>query len=127
MKSGRPDMRKPDARRLKAERRGRISEYLAALHLMLKGYRIVALRYRTRVGEIDIVARKGDLAAFIEVKARRFEGDALDAVGYSAQKRIRAASDIWLSRQADAARISLRYDIVTVVPGRWPKHYRDAF
>jgi hypothetical protein len=48
-----------------------VSEYLAAAILMLKGYRIVALRYRTRLGEIDIIARKGDLAVFVEVKARR--------------------------------------------------------
>jgi len=53
--------------RRKALRRGHVSEYLAAAFLMLKGYRIVALRYRTRLGEIDIIARKGDLAVFVEV------------------------------------------------------------
>ncbi|NKF34370.1 YraN family protein, partial [Pseudomonas sp. BGM005] len=56
--------------RRKALRRGLVSEYVAAVFLMLKGYRILALRHRTRLGEIDIVARKGDLAVFVEVKAR---------------------------------------------------------
>ena len=81
-------------RRRKALRRGRTSEYVAALFLMLKGYRIAALRYRTKLGEIDIVARKGDLAVFVEVKARRDEAGAVDAVSFAAQRRIRAASDL---------------------------------
>ena len=56
-------------RRRKAERRGHVSEWIAAAYLFLKGYRILARRYRTKLGEIDIIARKGDLAVFIEVKA----------------------------------------------------------
>ncbi|MBX4872073.1 YraN family protein [Rhizobium bangladeshense] len=111
----------------KALRRGRMSEYVAAVFLMLKGYRILALRHRTRLGEIDIVARKGDLAIFVEVKARHRETAAIDAVSVASQKRIRAASDLWLARQADQARLSQRYDIVAVMPGRLPRHFPDAF
>lgn len=114
-------------RRRKAERRGHVSEWIAAAYLLLKGYRILAMRYRTRLGEIDIVARKGDLAVFIEVKARGDERGAIDAVSATAQKRIRAASDIWLSRQRDAHLLSQRYDIVAVMPLRWPRHFIDAF
>ncbi|EJZ22126.1 YraN family protein [Rhizobium sp. Pop5] len=113
--------------RRKAQRWGRVSEYVAAVFLMLKGYRILALRHRTRLGEIDIVARKGDLAIFVEVKARHDEGAAVDAVSVVAQKRIRAASDLWLARQADYPRLSQRYDIVAVMPGRLPRHFPDAF
>ena len=115
------------ALRRKALRRGLMSEYVAAVFLMLKGYRILALRHRTRLGEIDIIARKGDLAVFVEVKARRGEAAAVDAVSIAAQKRIRAASDLWLARQADQARLSLRYDIVAIMPGRLPRHFIDAF
>ena len=118
--------RNSDGRR-RAERRGRISEYVAALYLLLKGYRIVALRHRTRLGEIDIIARKRDLVIFVEVKARRDERAAVDAVGYAAQRRIRAASDLWLARQAQYARLSQRYDIIAVRPGRLPRHFQDAF
>lgn len=114
-------------KRRKAERRGHLSEYLAALFLLAKGYRILAIRYRTRLGEIDIVARKGDLAVFVEVKARREEQGAIDAVGFAAQTRIRAASDLWLAKRTDAARLSQRYDIVAVLPGRLPRHFPDAF
>lgn len=119
--------RQPSAPRRKAERRGRRAEWLAAALLICKGYRIVALRYKTRLGEIDIVARKGDLAVFVEVKARSNTRLAIDAVTPSAMHRIRSASDIWLSRQKDMARLSSRYDIVACLPGRLPRHFRDAF
>jgi putative endonuclease len=115
------------SRRRKAYRRGLLSEYVAALFLMLKGYRILSVRYRTNVGEIDIIARKGDLVVFVEVKARSDEGAAIDAVGYATQHRIRSASDIWISRQPDYTRLSWRYDIVAVVPWHLPRHLPDAF
>ena len=117
----------PGLKRRKAERRGHVSEYLAAFFLLLKGYRIVAIRYRTRLGEIDIIARKGDLAVFVEVKARKFEGQAIDAVGYTTQSRIHAASDLWLAKRQDAARLSRRYDVIAVLPFRIPRHFEDAF
>lgn len=114
-------------KRRKAERRGRFAEILVAVYLRLKGYRIVALRYRTPVGEIDIIARKKDLTAFIEVKARREVRQALDAVGPAAQHRIRSAADCWLATQMDAHLLSLRYDIVAVQKWRLPRHFVDAF
>lgn len=116
-----------DIRKLKALRKGAIAEYRAALALLLKGYRILAFRYRTRLGEIDIIARKGDLVACIEVKARANIENAIIAVSPTAQRRIRAASDLWLARQPDAARLSIRYDIVSVSPWRWPAHIQNAF
>ena len=109
------------------ERRGRRAEWMAALALMLKGYRIAALRYRTPLGEIDIVARKGDLVALVEVKARRDLGAGVDAVIAAAQRRIQAAGALYVSRQPDSARLSWRCDIVVVSPWRWPVHLKDAF
>lgn len=114
-------------RRRKALRRGSTAEYVAAIFLMLKGYRILAMRYKTKLGEIDIIARKGDLAVFVEVKARADEMGAVDAVSYASQKRIRAASDLWLARQRDYARLSQRYDIVAILPRKLPRHFPDAF
>ena len=114
-------------RRRKALRRGWAAEYIAAVFLMLKGYRILALRYKTKLGEVDIIARKGDLAVFVEVKARADEMGAVNAVSYASQNRIRAASDLWLARQRDYAILSQRYDIVAVLPGKLPRHFPDAF
>lgn len=114
-------------RKRRLERKGRRAEWLAALSLMLRGYRIAALRYKTRAGEIDIVARKGDLIAFVEVKARRDLASGVDAVSYSAQRRIRDAGGTFISEQPDSARLSWRFDIVVVSPWRWPVHLKDAF
>ncbi|AOF90071.1 YraN family protein [Sinorhizobium sp. RAC02] len=119
--------RAADPNRLKAFRRGHVSEYIAALYLMAKGYRIRAIRYRTKLGEIDIIARRGDLIVCVEVKARRDVDSAVFAVTGTTQNRIRAASELWLSRQPDGHRLSLRYDIVAVRPWRLPKHLVDAF
>lgn len=114
-------------RKRRLERKGRRAEWFAAFALMLKGYRIKALRYRTPVGEIDLVARKGDLIAFVEVKARRDLAAGVDAVSYPAQRRIAAAGELFISRQKDSARLSWRHDIVVVSPWKWPKHLEDAF
>lgn len=114
-------------KRREAERRGHAAEYWAALYLLAKGYRILAIRYRTRLGEIDLIARKRDVIAIIEVKARHSGLSAVDAVGFRSQQRIRAAADLWLARRNDAGRFSLRFDIVAVLPRRLPQHFIDAF
>lgn len=116
-----------DSGRRRAERRGHLAEYVAVLYLLLKGYRILALRHRTRIGEIDVIARKGDLIAFVEVKSRREASLSVDAVTAQSQRRIRAASDLWLARQKDGHLLSSRYDIIAVAPFAWPVHFRDAF
>jgi putative endonuclease len=113
--------------RLEALRRGRRAEQFAAAALMAKGYRIVGRNYRCRAGEIDIIVRRGDLIAFVEVKARATVAEAVDAVSAEAQRRIANAAEHWLARRADAGRLSWRFDIVAVQPRRWPVHLPDAF
>ena len=95
--------------------------------LCLKGYRLLARRYRTPLGEIDLIVKRGRLVAFVEVKARRTRGAALDAVGAAAERRIVGAADLWLARHPDAAGLDLRYDLVLVTPWRLPAHLPDAF
>ncbi|MGN6466578.1 MAG: YraN family protein [Rhizobiaceae bacterium] len=117
----------PDkARRLRAYRRGHRGEWLAALALMIKGYRIIARRYRTKLGEIDLIARRGNLVLIIEVKARPTLMEALEAVSWTSERRIEAAADMWLSRQPDHGQLSLRFDMVAVLPRRWPVHVPNA-
>lgn len=120
---------KADARpaRFRAYRRGYRGEWLAALALMLKGYRIVARRYRTKLGEIDLIARRGDLVLIVEVKARPTLIEAMDAVTYTAERRIERTADLWLARQRDSAGLSLRFDLVAVLPRRWPVHVENVF
>lgn len=115
-----------DTRR-KAYRRGHRGEWLAALALMLKGYRIVARRYRTKLGEIDLIARRGDLVLIVEVKVRASLLEAMDAIAYQSERRIEGAADLWLARQPDFGRLSVRFDMVAVLPRRWPVHVPDVF
>src|SRR5258706_7610130 len=104
-------------RRRAAERRGRRSEFLAALFLRAKLYRILARRVRTRAGEIDLVARSpSGVVCFIEVKARRGALLALEAVMPKQQARIARAAELYLSVRPALAKSPVRFDIVTVSP-----------
>ena len=114
-------------KRRRAYRRGLVAEYLAAGSLLLKGYRIAARRYKTPVGELDLVARRGDLVVFVEVKARSTHQAALDSITATARQRIEAAAHWWLAQQRDGALLSWRFDVMTVVPRRWPRHYKDVW
>ncbi len=118
--------RDPSTRR-SAERKGHKGETIAVIWLMLKGYRIVARRYKTKIGEVDIIARKRDVVAMVEVKARNSVGEAMDAVDRTTMRRIEAAGDIWLARQRDFARLSVRYDLVAILPRKWPVHVKRLF
>lgn len=115
------------ADRRRAHGKGHRGEWLAALTLMLKGYRILARRFRTRLGEVDLIAKRGDVIAIVEVKARPSLAEAMDAVTPTAQRRIEAAGDLWLARQPDHGRLSVRYDLVAVLPRRWPVHVENVF
>lgn len=113
--------------RLKAYKRGHRSEWLAAAALMAKGFSVVARRYKTKLGEIDLIARRGNLVLIVEVKARATLAAAMDAIGRESERRIEGAADLWLSRQPDYAKLSVRFDMVAVLPWRWPVHVPNVF
>ena len=117
----------PYRARFRNYRRGYRGEWLAAVALMAKGFRIVARRYRTPLGEIDLIARRGDLVLIVEVKVRPTLLEAMDAVGFQSARRIEAAADLWLARQRDYARLSVRFDLIAVLPRRWPVHVPSVF
>jgi putative endonuclease len=114
------------SRRQRAERRGRLAEWAAAALLTVKGYRIVARRFKARGGEIDIVARKSGVLVFTEVKLRRDIETARLAVTPSNQRRIRDAASAYLARRHKRLDVPMRYDIVAVTP-RGLRHFQDAF
>ena len=110
-----------------AERHGHLAEAAAAVWLLFKGYRLIARRYRTPLGEIDLVVRRGKLIAFVEVKARASRREALDSAGRQSEQRMVAAADLWLARHPAAAGRDIRYDMMLVTPWRLPAHLPDAF
>jgi putative endonuclease len=109
-------------KRIAAERRGHRAETVAAWALRLKGFRIAARRYKTKGGEVDIIARRGALVVMVEVKARPTLTQAHEALTPTAWRRIETAGDHWLARQSDHGKLSIRYDLVAVLPRRWPVH-----
>lgn len=113
--------------RRRAERRGRRAELIAEVWLRFKGYRIPARRFRTKSGEVDIIARKGNLIVLVEVKARQTPQEALNAVGKTAQYRIEGAGRDWIARQDDHAKLSWRCDVIAICPGRVPVHFEDVW
>lgn len=115
------------AGRRRAYRFGLQAETAAGLCLMLKGYRILARRYRTPAGEIDLIVKRGNLVAFVEVKARRSVADAVEALTPRAEQRIATAADLWLARHPAASGLMMRFDLVLVAPWRLPVHMADAF
>jgi putative endonuclease len=130
MRGGRPTkggLERGLARRRAAHKRGHYGELLAALRLGLVGYRILARRYRTRVGEIDLVVRRGDILAFVEVKRRANAADALEAVSPKSQARIRRAAELFLQRHPALAPLALRFDVMVITPWSWPRHVVDAW
>ena len=113
--------------RVAAFRTGLSAESRAAAFLMAKGYRILAKRFRTPHGEIDIVARRRNLLAFIEVKARASLDEAAYAVTPRQQQRIIATAQGWLMAHPEHADFELRFDAMLIAPRRLPRHLLAAF
>ncbi|MCF6301808.1 MAG: YraN family protein [Devosiaceae bacterium] len=113
--------------RQQAEAKGRLAETFAVWFLRAQFFSIYARRVKTPGGEIDIVARRGDLVIFAEVKMRRTKfamGEALSAVN---QRRIISAAHYFLAANPKLFHKSLRFDVIFLAPWTWPTHLKGAF
>jgi putative endonuclease len=115
------------ARRRAAFATGLAAESLAAWALRLKGYRVLARRHRNVGGEIDLIARRGTIVAFVEVKARGDLASAAESVSPRQRERIRRAAELFVAGRPDLAGCDFRFDAVLVAPGRWPRHIVNAW
>lgn len=113
--------------RIAAFQNGLSAESRCAAWLIAKGYRIVARRFRSHAGEIDIIARRRGVTAFIEVKARASLDDAAYAITPHQQQRIIAAAEAWLATHPQYGKDELRFDAMLIAPGRLPRHLMAAF
>ena len=103
-----------------------MAETFAAVALWLKGYRILARRKKTRVGEVDLIAVRGGTVAFVEVKRRKSVAAARAAIAPRQSQRNRRAAQTWLKGSPRYQAHHLRFDAILVVPGRWPVHLAGA-
>ena len=106
---------------------GLSAESRAAALLIAKGFRIIAKRFRCPAGEIDIVAKRGALLIFVEVKARARLDDAAWSVTDRQKRRIASAASAWLADHPDDATCDMRFDAVLVAPRSLPQHLQGAF
>jgi putative endonuclease len=117
----------PNPDRVAAFGLGLSAESRAAAYLVAKGYRIAARRFRSPVGEVDIVARRGSVLVFVEVKARATLDAAAESLQTRQQRRIAAAAAAWLSLNPHDVDKNIRFDAVLVAPGKIPRHIPAAF
>lgn len=120
-------MRAEAKSRTAAERFGRRAEAWCRLALRLKGYRVLAVRERTPVGEIDIVVRRGGVVAIVEVKARCDDAGLVEPVSPRQRARLERAAAVFLGRHPELAGLAVRFDLMLVRPLRWPRHVPDAW
>jgi len=119
--------REPRPERQAAFHVGISAESRAAAFLIAKGFRILARRWRSPLGEIDIVARRRRLLVFAEVKARPTIDKAAESVNVRQRRRIAAAAEIWLAANPDDSIRDIRFDAILVAPGKIPQHIPAAF
>lgn len=117
----------PRPERVAAFGLGLSAESRAAAYLVAKGYRILARRWKSPVGELDIVARRRQLLVFVEVKARASLDAAAESVLPRQRQRIVAAAEAWLATYPDPKILDMRFDAVLVAPGKLPRHIQGAF
>ncbi len=110
-------------------RLGLTSELVAVAVLIAKGYLILQRRYRSPVGEIDIVARRGRRLAFVEVKRRPTLDEAAESITRRQQERVMRAAEWWLKGRPNVASTTdgPSFDVILLAPGKLPRHMRDAF
>lgn len=117
--------RSPEDRH-EADARGREGEAEAAMFLAQAGWRILAERVKTKAGEIDLVARRTGLVAFVEVKWRARSASLADAIDERRLRRVAAAVECVWQDYATAGE-DIRIDVILLAPGRKPTHIENAW
>ena len=112
--------------RAEREARGRRGEWLAAWYLRLKGWRILASRVKTPRGEVDLVARRGRLVAFVEVKWRARPQELELAIDEYRLRRVAAAAEVLSARYVRSGD-DMRIDVLLLAPGRFPRHLKNVW
>lgn len=112
--------------RKRAEQQGRRAESIAAGWLRLHGWRILAQRARTPRGEVDVIAKRAGLVAFVEVKARTRMEDLETAIDHHRLKRVAAAAEILYPEYCQNGE-DARIDVILVAPRRLPTHLTNVW
>jgi putative endonuclease len=110
-----------------AYRRGLWAERVVCFFLLLKGYLILERRYKTNLGEIDVIVLRGKTLVFVEVKARARQEQLAEVISSHQQQRLFRAAQLFLAKNPCYIKHDLRFDAVLLAPFRLPQHIQDAF
>jgi putative endonuclease len=121
----RPPRPRSRASRIAADDAGRRGERIAGWWLRLKGWRILARRVRTRAGEVDLIARRGSIVAFVEVKTRATAADLDHAIDERRLARVAAAAELLAPTYAEGS--DIRIDVILLAPRTAPRHIENAW
>jgi len=113
--------------RKRAEMAGRWAETIALWFLRAQFFSILKRRFKTPGGEIDIIARRGQMIVFLEVKMRKTRKLEFEALAGVNQRRILTAARFFLAKNPSLANKTLRFDVIFLAPWSWPRHVKDAF
>ena len=114
-------------KRRSGDAKGRRAELRAEILLRLKGYRVLARRFKSGQGEIDLIAKRGDVIAFVEVKYRASADAAIESVNERQRRRIIAAASAFIARHPKNAQSTSRFDIIVVTNALLPQHLLNAW
>jgi putative endonuclease len=95
--------------------------------LRLKGYRVLAINWRSIAGEIDLIARRGAILAFIEVKQRSDPETAILSLAPQQRARLARAAGLFVAQRPELASLTLRFDLVAFGRMGRPVHMKDAW
>lgn len=99
---------------------------MAAAYLAARGHQIIARRFKTPAGEIDLVTLKSGRIAFVEVKRRAVLADCEASITPKLRQRVRAAANLWMAKHPKHQALECGFDLVFILPWRWPVHLPDA-
>ena len=118
-----------DPKRIKAYEAGLAAEVLVRDHLIEQGFEVLAERYKTKNGELDLIASRGDLVCFVEVKARSSVEEGLHSITQKAQRRLAAAATQWMADVPEIAQeiSEFRFDVAVVTPDNQITLLENAF
>jgi len=121
-----PDKNKSRTSRQRRYRKGWAAESFAVAYLTLKGYRLIDRRFKTHLGEVDLIMVRQKRVAFIEVKYRQTLALAEAAITGNLRQRVRRSADLWLAKHSRYQGYDVGFDLVLLCPWRWPHHNKNG-
>jgi len=108
-------------------KKGLWAESFAKNYLYVKGYSILAQRFKTPLGEVDIIAKRLKTIVFVEVKMRQTLSEAAESINFKNRSRVSNAAELYLQKHPEYNNFEIRFDALVLAPYAWPEHITNAW